>query len=171
MALYGRSRSPGHGADRGAAGHDDPDAERRRRRCLRVELLVNDFVTPWLAVGGNYTAIKKTIRDTLQPNLRPTGVPAHKAFLFATWSPLDKLAITPSLDIAGDRWSDVNPASAFPYVRTGAYTLFNLSAQYTLARNVDVVFGLKNLNDDSYSLAWGFPQPGRTYYVKTRVGL
>jgi iron complex outermembrane receptor protein len=33
------------------------------------------------------------------------------------------------------------------------------------------VFGLKNLTDDNYELSWGFPQPGRTFYVKTRVGL
>jgi len=30
---------------------------------------------------------------------------------------------------------------------------------------------LKNLTDDNYELAWGFPQPGRSFYIKTRVGL
>ena len=60
---------------------------------------------------------------------------------------------------------------AFPYVRTGAYTLLDLAAQYTFARNFDVVFGFKNLTDDNYELAWGFPQPGRTFYIKTRLGL
>ena len=60
---------------------------------------------------------------------------------------------------------------AFPYVRTGAYTLLNLAAEYTIARNVSVVFGFRNLTDDNYELAWGFPQPGRTFYFKTRLGL
>ncbi len=79
----------------------------------------------------------------------------------------------PSLDIAGDRWSDVNtnPLPAFPYLRTGSYTLLDVSAQYSAQRNVNVVFGLKNLTDRNYELSWGFPQPGRTFYVKTRVGL
>jgi len=34
-----------------------------------------------------------------------------------------------------------------------------------------VVFGFKNLVDDNYELAWGFPQPGRSYYFKIRLGL
>ena len=98
-------------------------------------------------------------------------MPTHKAFLYAAWLPLSRLTITPSLDLAGDRWSDVNPAPAFPYVRTGAYTLFNLAAEYAIRNQVDLVVGFKNLTDDDYELAWGLPQPGRTFYVKTRVGL
>ena len=27
--------------------------------------------------------------------------------------------------------------------------------------------GSENLTDDNYELAWGFPQPGRTFYFKT----
>ena len=138
-----------------------------------AEISIDADVTRQLTVGGNYTALSKTIFDALLPNLRPTGTPTHKTFVYAMWKPIEKLTITPSLDVAGDRWSDVNttPAAAFPYVRTGAYTLFDLSAQYAIARNFDVVLGFKNVADDNYSLAWGFPQPGRSFYVKTRVGL
>jgi iron complex outermembrane receptor protein len=138
-----------------------------------AEVAIDVDVVPRVTFGGNYTALSKTIRDALLPALRPTGVPTHKAFLYAAWRPMEKVTITPSLDVAGDRWSDVNttPVAAFPYVRTGACTLFDLAAQYALARNLDVVLGFKNLTDDNYSLAWGFPQPGRTFYVKTRVGL
>ena len=126
-----------------------------------------------LRVGGNYTFITRTINDALLPNLRPTGVPSHKAFVYAAWQPIRQLTITPSLDVAGDRWSDVNstPAPAFPYVQTGAYTLVDLAAEYTVASNVSFVFGFRNLADDNYELAWGFPQPGRTVYFKTRLGL
>ncbi len=124
-------------------------------------------------VGGNYTAIKRTITDALLPNLRPTGVPTHKAFVYAAWQPISRLTITPSLDLAGDRWSDVNPPPnpALPYVRTGGYTMINLGAEYEFAPNVGVMLGFKNLSDDYYELAWGYPQQGRTFYLKTRVGL
>ncbi|MGE0450442.1 MAG: TonB-dependent receptor plug domain-containing protein [Vicinamibacterales bacterium] len=122
-----------------------------------------------LTVGGNYTLVHRTIRDALQPNLRATGVPTHKAFVFTTWRALDRLRITPSLDLAGDRWSDVNPAPAFPYARLGAYTLLNLDATATLGGSYEVAAGLRNLLDDDYQLAWGYPQQGRTFYVKTRV--
>jgi iron complex outermembrane receptor protein len=142
-------------------------------RFYGVELAVDASITADVSVGGNYTAISRTIRDALQPSLRPTGVPAHKAFLYASWRPVERLTVTPSLDLAGDRWSDVNrnPMPAFPYLRTGGYTLLDVSAQYAVQPNVDVVFGMKNLTDDNYELSWGFPQPGRTFYVKTRVGL
>jgi iron complex outermembrane receptor protein len=142
-------------------------------RFYGAEFAVDASVTSALTVGGNYTAISRTIRDALQPNLRPTGVPTHKAFLYAVWRPVEKVALTPSLDVAGDRWSDVNtnPVPALPYIRTGGYTLLDLSARYSVQRNFDVVVGLKNLTDRNYELSWGFPQPGRTFYVKTRVGL
>ena len=122
-------------------------------------------------VGGNYTWIRRTVTDALQPNLRPTGVPSHKAFLHATFTPVARLSISPSLDVAGDRWSDVNPAPAFPYVRTGAYTMLNLSAQYAFPGGIELMVGGRNLTDDNFELAWGLPQPGRTFFIKTRIGL
>jgi iron complex outermembrane receptor protein len=123
--------------------------------------------------GGNYTVIDRSIHDALLPTLRPTGVPTHKAFVFATWQPIQKLSITPSLDIAGDRWSDVSttPVTAFPYTRTGAFKVLNVSAQYAITQTFDVVFGFRNLTDDYYELSWGLPQAGRTFYFKTRIGL
>lgn len=125
-----------------------------------------------LRFGGNYTTIDRTIHDALVPTLRPTGVPSHKAFLFAAWQPIDRLTITPTLDVAGDRWSDVStaPVAAFPYIRTGAYTLLNIAAQYDVTDKVEVVAGYKNLTDDYYELSWGLPQSGRTFYFKARVG-
>ena len=138
-----------------------------------VEMAVDARLMPQLSAGGNYTALSRTITDVLQPNLRPTGVPTHKAFLYAAWEPIERLTITPSLDLAGDRWSDVSttPVPAFPYVRVGSYHLLNLNAQYTIRENFDVVFGYKNLTDDFYSLSWGLPQQGRNFYFKTRIGL
>lgn len=124
-----------------------------------------------LRFGGNYTLIRRTINDALLPNLRPTGVPSHKAFVYASWQPIERLTIMPSLDLAGDRWSDVNPEPAFPYVRTGGYKLLNLSAEYAVGEHLVLVAGFKNLADQNYELAWGFPQAGRMFYFKTRIGL
>jgi len=136
-----------------------------------VELSVETSASPGLRVGGNYTYIRRVITDALQPNLRPTGVPTNKAFLYATWQPVTPLRLTPNIEFADDRWSDRNatPVPAFPYVKTGAYTLLNLDATYAAARSLELSLGFKNLLDDYYELAWGFPQPGRTFYMKTRV--
>ena len=122
-----------------------------------------------LYAGGNYTSMHRVIKDALQPNLRPTGVPTNRAFLYATWRPVVSLRITPSLELADDRWSDVNPPPAFPYVKTGAYSLLDQDATYAFPKALELSVGLKNLLDDYYELAWGYPQPGRTFYVKTRM--
>jgi iron complex outermembrane receptor protein len=133
------------------------------------ELSFDTPIRTGLRAGGNYTYMHRVIRDALQPNLRPTGVPTNRAFLFATWYPLETLRITPSLELADDRWSDVNPVPAFPYVKTGAYSLLDLDATYAFPKSLELSLGFKNLLDDYYELAWGFPQPGRTFYLKTRV--
>jgi iron complex outermembrane receptor protein len=122
----------------------------------------------WRA-GGNYTWMHRSLRDALQPNLRPTGTPAHRAFLFANWQPVAAVRVTPSLELAGERWSDVNPAPAFPYVRIGSYALADVDASYTIRAGLEVGAGLKNLLDDHYELAWGFPQAGRAWYIRTRL--
>jgi iron complex outermembrane receptor protein len=134
-----------------------------------VELSIETPLGSTLRAGGNYTYMHRTIRDALQPNLRPTGVPTHRAFLYGTWQPAPRLRVTPSLELADNRWSEINPAPAVPYLKTGAYALIDIDATYGLPRSVDVSVGLKNLLDDYYELAWGFPQPGRTFYVKTRL--
>jgi iron complex outermembrane receptor protein len=133
------------------------------------ELSVDVPIGTELRAGANYTYIHREITDALQPNLRPTGVPTNKAFLFAAWRPTVPLRITPSLELADDRWSDLNPAPAFPYVKTGSYALLDLDATYEFPRGLDVSLGFKNLLDDHFELAWGYPQPGRTFYLKTRV--
>jgi iron complex outermembrane receptor protein len=134
-----------------------------------VELSAETPLGAKLRIGGNYTAIRRVIRDALQPNLRSTGVPGHRAFLYAAWQPLRALRLTPNIEIAGDRWSEVNPPPSFPYVRIGANTLVNVDATYGLPSGVEVSGGFKNLLDANYELAWGYPQPGRTFYLRTRV--
>jgi len=136
--------------------------------------------SPQFALGGNYTFIQRDVSDVSVPGFKPSGVPTHKAFLYATWRPIDRFTITPSVEIASDRWSDVvvgtqaqnapiRAAFADPYIRTGAYTLANVNVSYKLMENVELAGGVKNLLDQNYELAWGLPQPGRTFYVKARA--
>jgi iron complex outermembrane receptor protein len=134
-----------------------------------VEIGVDAPVGRTIRAGGNYTFMHREITDALQPNLRPTGVPTNRAFLYASWQPTSRLRITPSLELADDRWSDVNPAPAFPFIKTGAYRLVDVDATYTFVRALEVSLGLKNLLDEHYELAWGYPQPGRSFYLKTRM--
>jgi len=122
-------------------------------------------------VGGNYTYTHRKITDALQPTFRATGVPQHKAFLYVAWRPLSQLTLTPSLELASNRWSDrsTSPAQAFPYIRTGSYELVSLQAEYAVTQNIDLAVGAKNLLDKNYELSWGLPQQGRNFFAKVRA--
>src|SRR5690606_18923442 len=140
-------------------------------RFYGLEVFFEARVANGLTVGGNYTYMDRKIVDALQPDLRPDGVPDNKAFLYATWQPSERLILTPSFEAADDRWGNVNtnPQPVFPYVRTGAYTVVNLDATYRFANDLELALGVRNLLDDNYELAWGFPQPGRAIYTKLRM--
>ncbi len=118
-------------------------------------------------LGGNATWLHRTIRDPLQPDYRPTGIPGHQALLYATWSPLARWSFTPSLEYADDRW---NAGPGTSYIKTGQYTLLNLQAQWDVSDAMRIAVGARNLTDELYELAWGFPMEGRSFYVKMQVG-
>ncbi len=124
-------------------------------------------VSDALTLGGNYTWLHRRIEDPLQPQYRPTGAPGHQALLYATWSPLAAWSFTPSLEYAGDRWND-GPGGS--YLRTGQYTLANLQVQWDATDEVRLAFGARNLLDEQYELAWGYPEQGRTFYAKVQLG-
>jgi len=135
------------------------------------EVALDATLTDQLTAGGNYTYTHREIKDALQPNLQVTGVPQNKAFLYVSWRPLDRLTITPSLELASNRWSDrsTSPAQAIPYIRTGSYQLLSLQTEYQVTENFELAAGAKNLLDDYYELSWGLPQQGRNFYLKARL--
>ncbi len=131
-----------------------------------AELSLTATVTSTLTLGGNYSWVKRDLEDPSITAFHPTGVPSHKAFAFAQWTPLPALSITPNLDIASDRWVST-PAGA--YYRTGDYVLANLRVDYTVLPGVDVGLGGRNLFDTEYSTADGYPEAGRTLFVSLRA--
>jgi len=134
-----------------------------------VETSIEWPLTASLRTGGQYSYLHREITDALQPNLRPTGTPTHRGAVHAIWSPVAPLRTMARLEVASDRWSDVNPPPAIPYVKTGAYALLDVDATYVLPRGLELSLGLKNAFDDYYELAWGYPQQGRTFYAKTQL--
>lgn len=129
-----------------------------------------------LTAGANYTFIRRELKDVVNTAFRPTGVPQHKAYLYLSYTPTEKLEIIPSVELASARWTDVTlqPAPILPpgvgvYSLTGSYTLVNLTARYKVTQNLELTAGVRNLLDKHFELADGLPEPGRTVFAKARA--
>jgi iron complex outermembrane receptor protein len=124
------------------------------------------------------------------------GLPRNKAFFYLAWKATNQLTLTPSLELAGDRTALVTScastlvqtggaltppnantgncqrasgAQAPNYVNIGAYALLNFRADYDWTENFSTAVGVTNLLDQNYSLAEGFPEPGRQFYATARA--
>lgn len=123
-------------------------------------------------VGANYTLTKRDLSYAANPAFRPTGVPTHKALVYADWSPLGGLHIQPSIEVASSRWTlftatpTTQPAR---YVRTGSYVSAAIRIEYSIGDKIDIGIGARNILDEEYSLTDGFPEPGRTLFATVRA--
>ncbi len=132
-------------------------------------------IAPGIRVGGNYTYLERDL-DYETPGVKAEGTPRHQAFLYLAWSPTDALTITPSLELASDRYSVVT-SEALPtggpyvqrYIKTGSYALVNIQAEYKFNENFSAAIGGTNLTDENFALAEGFPEPGRQFFANARV--
>ena len=137
------------------------------------ELSVDYDLMPGLRVGGNYTLLERELTNPAEPSLKPTGTPENEGFLYVAWNAMRNLTITPSLELASDRWSAVTaigtPAPPpTTYIKTGAYALVNLNVEYRIDEHFTTSFGGRNLTDENYQLTEGFPEPGRQFYANIR---
>ena len=92
-----------------------------------VELGIQSQLTELWSVAATYTHLEREIVDPLQPGIEVTGAPDDAAFVAFSFEPSAKLSITPSVELANDRWSEVTGGG---YIRTGDYTLLNLQVEY-----------------------------------------
>ncbi|MBC2667304.1 TonB-dependent receptor [Novosphingobium flavum] len=142
-----------------------------------AELSLTATVSPALELGANYTwthrdfTITGAAAGTTVPAFALTGVPEHKAFVYASWQPFGRLRVLPSLDLASDRMtvttgaaSTLSPtAPPVRYYETGGYAIANLSLTYAVTPQVELGIAARNLFDEYYVLTDGFPEPGRSF--------
>lgn len=89
------------------------------------------------------------------------GVPEHKAFLWADWSPAPGLRLTPSVELASNRWTVTTDGRR--YYRTGAYADLAARLAWTPQRGLELAVAARNLLDQNYELVDGFPEDGRGF--------
>lgn len=121
-----------------------------------LELGLRSPLASWLEVGGNYTYVD--YRNTTDGALKITDVPREKLILHALVRPLAQLELLAFIESDSGRWASNT-------VKLGGFTTANLKATYRPAANLALEAGVTNLADKNYSLANGFPNPGRTWFA------
>ncbi len=121
------------------------------------------------------------------------GTPRHKGLIYLAWKATDRLTLTPSVELATDRTVLVTSCSSTlvnttgqtnatgncgktsgytgkpNYMDIGAYALVNFQAEYAFTEGTTIAIGAMNLLDENYSLADGFPEPGRQLFANVRA--
>lgn len=131
-----------------------------------VSLAAN--VNPAFDWGGNLTYIHRRLTDPTNTAFRSEGVPDWKGFLYANWRPIPKLTLRPNIEYAGERWS-MSTATPQTFIRTGRYTLVNLSADYEVTDKLRLTAAVQNLGDQNYQLTDGYPEAGRSFWMSLRA--
>lgn len=145
-----------------------------------VEVSIDLTITPTLRAGGNYSYIHRDFDAGAIPagnSTRPfqlTDVPTHKGFAWLSWSPVERLSIMPSLEVASSRTtvdanSNVGAALTPLYYKTGAYANGAIRIDYEVIPQVTLGIGAKNLFDQNVYLTDGFPEPGRSFFASIRA--
>ncbi len=130
-------------------------------------------VSETLALNANYTFLDTKITDPEVNGVKATDLPKHKFYLRLDWQALDRLTVSPSVEIYGTRWSDPavtsgdrnNPA----YTKMSGFGLANLDMAWQVSEQADVSFGIRNMFDRNYSVVEGFPEAGRTFYLTSSI--
>lgn len=119
------------------------------------------------SLGGNLTIMRRRVYAPYIANFQPIGVPDIKLFLYAGYRPLPGVTLTPSIEMASNRWTSTTNGAL--YYRTGSYFLTNFNADYQATDNLQFTAGVRNLFDVAYTLTDGFPEPGRSIYLAAKA--
>lgn len=130
-------------------------------------------LTADLALTANYTFIDLSLNDPVTNGARITDIPRHKAYLKLDWQASDSLTLSPSLEIAGSRWSDPAIGSGDRnnpiYSRMSGFALTNLEASWQATGQTALYFGIRNIFDRDYAVTEGFPETGRNVYLTAQM--
>jgi iron complex outermembrane recepter protein len=115
-----------------------------------------------VSAGGNYTFLKR--KNISNPGVKFLDTPEHKIVLYLNVFPIPALEFAASTEYNSSRYSTSD--GTYP---AGPFAVFNLGALLNLFRMFKLDAGVQNLFDRNYSLAEGYPEPGRTFYLTLHI--
>lgn len=121
-----------------------------------LEFGLSSPIASWLEVGGNYTYLG--LKNVSNPGTKLTDIPRHKLTAHLLVRPVAQVDVIGFIESDSGRWASNT-------VELGGYTTMNLKAVYWPAKNISTEAGVTNLTDKNYSLADGFPNPGRMWFA------
>ena len=113
-----------------------------------------------MELGGNYTLTVLT--NVSDPTTRLTGIPRHKATVHALYKAGDAVDVISFAEYNSSRWASNT-------VALSGFTTLNLKAVYRVTKDIATEVGVNNLTDRNYSLADGYPNPGRNYFANATL--
>lgn len=125
-------------------------------RASGVELGLRTDLTRFLAIGGHYTYTD--LENRIDPTIRVTDVPEHKVTAHAQWQLTEHFDVLLFVEHDGARWASNT-------VRLPGFTTVDAKASLKPRKGVSLEAGVTNLADRNFSLADGFPAPGRRWFV------
>ena len=131
------------------------------------ELKAEWTATDTLAFGGHYTYLRRKIDSPENPTIKPVGTPRNSAFLYARWQAYEGLELTPSVELSSSRYSTNRNENTFD--KNGGFALVNMSADYKFTENFSAGVGVRNLFDKNYAVQYGYPEAGRTMFMRAKA--
>jgi vitamin B12 transporter len=126
-----------------------------RARSSGVELSWQQQISPAVALDTGYTYLDTEDLDTGLPLIRR---PEHSGFLGATFRPLENLVISPRAAYVGSR-EDFLATNSTVHVREPSYWRVDFFASYKMG-SFTPYLRVRNLFDEEYTEANGYPAPG-----------
>lgn len=121
-----------------------------------LEASIKQNLASWVIVGGTYTYTH--LENVSNPSTKLTDVPRNKVTAYTHMKPSSSWAVVAQVEYDSDRWASNT-------VRLNGFTTINCKVAYQPIPAVDIELGINNLTDRNYSLADGFPSPGRSWFA------
>ncbi|MFB9107184.1 TonB-dependent receptor plug domain-containing protein [Flavobacterium gyeonganense] len=125
-----------------------------------IEAQLTYIPTEKLNISANYTYIER--KNITNPDIHFTDVPNTKVIGTIEYSPVKILKLIANTEFNSSRYSTSYGAGV------PDYTLLNTFASCKVLKYLSMDAGMNNIFDRNYSLAEGYPEEGRNFFVTLR---